>query len=229
MDKKIILAILAFSALALVIGLLIPGGESGPSQNQPSQTLPWQIEPTSDGSIRVFGLTLGQSTLHDAEQQLRSAASVNLFAEPEQPPIVEAYFDKITAGGLSARMVLVIGVPPEPLRTMYERGARISTLGSGARKVTLTDEDLISVRNYPIASITYVPRTRLQPQWIHQRFGEPARRLTETGGETTHWLYPDKGLDVALDNKGHAILQYVVPAQFSRLQAPLADQSHPLP
>jgi hypothetical protein len=224
MDKKIIIAILAFSALALVIGLLIPGGD-----HQPSHTLPWQIEPTSDGSIRVFGLTLGQSTLHDAEQQLRSAATVNLFAAPEQPPIVEAYFDKITLGGLSARMVLVIGVPPEPLRTLYERGARISTLGSGARKVSLTDQDLILVRNYPIDAITYGPRTRLQPQWIHQRFGEPKRRLTENDGNTTHWLYPDKGLDVALDNKGHAILQYVAPAQFSRLQAPLADNGNRLP
>jgi hypothetical protein len=229
MDKKIILAILAFSALALVIGLLIPGGESGPSQNQPSQTLPWQIEPTSDGSIRVFGLTLGQSTLHDAEQQLRSAASVNLFAEPEQPPIVEAYFDKITAGGLSARMVLVIGVPPEPLSTMYERGARISTLGSGARKVALSDGDLALVRALPIASITYVPRVRLQPEVILQRFGEPAQRITEIDGYTTHWLYPDKGLDVALDEKGHAILQYVAPAQFSRLLVPLADHGYSLP
>jgi hypothetical protein len=126
-------------------------------------------------------------------------------------------------------MVLVIGVPPEPLRTLFERGERISTLGSGARKVSLTDEDLILVRNYPIASITYGPRTRLQPQWIRQRFGEPAQRLTEIDSNTTHWLYPDKGLDVALDDKGHAILQYVVPAQFSRLQAPLADHGHPLP
>jgi len=216
MDKKIIIAVVVLSALALIIGILIPGGEV-----PQKQILPWQIEHTPEGSIRVFGLVLSQSTLQEAEQQFRSAANISLFAAPDKPPVVEAYFDKVTLGGLSAQMVIEIEVSTEALQSMFAHGERISTLGSGARKVTLSDQDLLLVRGLPIASITYVPRVRLQPEVIFQRFGEPSQRFTETDGHTTHWLYPDKGLDVAVDNKGHTILQYVAPVHFSRLQNPL--------
>ena len=216
MDKKIIIAVVALSVVALFIGMLIPGGDA-----PQKQTLPWQIEHTSGGSTRVFGLVLGQSTLQDAEQQLRSAAEVSLFAAPNKPPVVEAYFEKVMLGGLSAQMVMEIDVPTEPLQSMFEQGERISTLGSGARKVTLTDDDLTLVRELPIASITYVPRIRLQPEVILKRFGEPTQRHMETEGHTTHWLYPDKGLDVAVDENGHAVLQYVAPTNFSRLQKTL--------
>ncbi|WP_455211148.1 hypothetical protein [Kaarinaea lacus] len=216
MDKKIIIAVVISSALALFIGILIPGGD----QTQ-KQILPWQIELTPEGSTRVFGLVLGHSTLLEAEQQWRTIAKVSLFAAPDNPPVIEAYFDKVTLGGLSAQMVLEIDIPAEQLQIMFARGERISTLGSGARKVALTDQDLALVRGSRITSITYVPRTRLQADVIQKRFGEPAQRLEESGSSTTHWLYPDKGLDVAVDDNGHAVLQYVAPAQFSRLQKPL--------
>ena len=90
MDKKIIASILVFSALALVIGTLIPGGDA-----RYEQTLPWQIETTTDGATRVFGLVLGKTTVQSAEQLLRSPAKINLFAAPEKPHVVEAYFDHI--------------------------------------------------------------------------------------------------------------------------------------
>ncbi len=224
MDKQIIIAIVALSMLALVIGILIPGGEV-----PQKQTLPWQIEHTSSGSTRVFGLVMGQSTLQEAERQLSAAAKISLFTVPDKPPVLEAYFDNVTLSGLSAKMVMEIDIPAESLQSMFVRGERISTLGSGARKVTLTDQDLTLVSKLPIASITYVPRTRLQPDIIQKRFGEPAQRIAETESNTTHWLYPDKGLDVAVDDKGHAVLQYVAPSRFSRLREPLIEGDKPSP
>ena len=216
MDKKIIIAVVGLSVVALFIGILIPGGDE-----PQKQILPWQIELTPEGSTRVFGLVLGQSTLQEAEQQWRTTAKISLFAAPDHPPVVEAYFDKVTLGGLSAQVVIEIDAPAEQMQTMFARGERISTLGSGARKVTLSDRDLTLLRAMPIASITYVPRTRLQLDVIQKRFGEPAQRFVETDNDTTHWLYPDKGLDVAVDDNGQAVLQYVSPVQFSRLRRPL--------
>ena len=49
MDKKIIASILVFSALALVIGTLIPGGDA-----RYEQTLPWQIETTKAPQVYVI-------------------------------------------------------------------------------------------------------------------------------------------------------------------------------
>jgi hypothetical protein len=218
MDKKFIIAILAFAVLALGVGLLIPGGNT-----QQTQTLPWQIEHTQDGATSVFGLTLGQTTLQQAEQHLRSAAKIHVIDAADKSPVIEAYFDNITSAGLSAQMVMEIDVPGKQIQTMLERGERISTLASGARKVSLSDDDLALVRRSPIASITYLPRIRLQPDLIQKRFGEPVERIVEFGSNTEHWLYPDLGLDVALDDQGHAVLQYVVPARFSRLRQPLAQ------
>jgi hypothetical protein len=216
MDKKFIVTISAFAFLALAIGLLIPGGDT-----QKTQTLPWQIEHTADGTTRVFGLTLGQTTLQQAEQRLRSAAKISVIAAVDKPPVIEAYFDNTSSAGLSARMVMEIDVPGQQIQTMLEHGERISTLASGARKVSLGDDDLATVRRSPINSITYLPRIRLQPDLIRQRFGEPSQRIVEPGGDITHWLYPDLGLDIALHDTGRAVLQYVTPSRFSELRRPL--------
>ena len=216
MDSKIIAGILGFSVLALIVGILIPGGEL-----TQSQTLPWQIEHTADGSTRVFGLILGTSTLQDAEHKLQAAAEINLFDSPDKPRVVEAYFDKISLGGLSAKMIIEIEVSPGHMQAIFERGIRIATLGNGTRKVTLQDNDLALARNSPIISIAYLPRARLEQDLIYKRFGEPAQRITEAESNTTHWLYPQLGLDVALDADGSAVLQYVAPAEFARLTQPL--------
>ena len=43
-----------------------------------------------------------------------------------------------------------------------------------------------------------------------------------------HFLYPDKGLDLVLDSKGKEVLQYVAPADFARLRAPLGKLAGPV-
>ncbi len=216
MDKKIITAILLFGAVVLGIGIILPGGNP-----QQTQVLPWQIETTVEGSIRVFGLRLGQSTVEQAEQRLRATAKISLFAPPRQTPVVEAYFDQINLGGLSANMVMEIAVPDNQWQTLLEQGERISTLAGDTHKVTLKDEDLNRVRRWPIASITYLPRVQLQAEVIRNRFGEPAQRIRETDSTTEHFLYPQLGLDVGLDEQGNAVFQYVAPSEFARLRQPL--------
>ena len=219
MDIKIIVGIVILSILVFVIGVFIPGGEV-----QQEQSLPWQIETTADGASRVFGITLGSSTLREAEGQLQDVAEVSLFTSDSQQHIVEAYFDKVSLGGLSARVVLVMDVHESELQVMYQRGTRISTLGSGANKVTLTDNDLSKVMQAPIASLTYLPRITLEETLLVKRFGEPVERIVEVETNTVHWLYPDFGLDIARDEKGHAVFQYVRPDRFASVIAPLRNR-----
>ena len=66
MAKKIIFGILVLGVFVISVNFLIPVSveKEGDAINQPAaQFLPWHIEPTAQGSIRVFGLTLGESTL----------------------------------------------------------------------------------------------------------------------------------------------------------------------
>ena len=220
MDIKIIAGVLVLAVAALVLGVMIPGGD-----DKPTHTFPWQISHTADGGTQVFGLTLGQSTLHQAELVFQSESELSLFepAAGKGQRVVEAYFDKVNLGGLSARVVVVMAVSPEQLQAMFERGARISTLGDGSRKVTLNAQDVIHVRNTPIYSITYLPRIRLENALLEKRFGQPEQVITEKETNTRHWLYPKWGLDIALDENNNAVLQYVAPAQFEHLIKPLGQ------
>jgi len=218
MDKKIISGVLIFALIALAIGLMIPGQDQAPTQ-----TFPWQIEVTENGATRVFGLTLGESSLKQAEQIFKARAEISLFdpADDRQQQIIEAYFDTVTLGGLSARIIMVIDVIPGQLQKFYQRGTRISSLGDGSHKVSLHAEDVIQVRNMSIASMTYLSRIRLDSTLLEQRFGKPEQVIIEKASNTTHWLYPDKGLDVALSKEGNGVLQYVPPTRFSQLIEPL--------
>jgi hypothetical protein len=218
MDKKIIFGVALFAMLALAVGLIIPGGNQ-----QRVQTFPWQIEVMQNGATRVFGLSLGESSLQQAEQVFGSITELSLFepAPGKGQRVVEAYFDKVNLGGLSAKVVAVVAFTPEQLKTIFERGSRISTLGDGSRKVSLSTQDLVQARNTPIETITYLPGVRLDDALLEKRFGRPEQIITEKESATRHWLYPRLGLDIAVDEKNKAVLQYIAPAKFSELVRPL--------
>jgi hypothetical protein len=225
MERYIFLGVLLFSLLAVAIGIMVPGNTRQSTQPE-AVYLPWQIETTASGSIRVLGLELGHSTLAEAQQRFREPYEVSLFARDGGERVVEAYFDSITLSGLRARVVLVMALTPEQLDGLYERGVRIATLGSGSRKVTLAADDLQWLAAMPIATLTYIPKSDLSAELVAARFGLPAERIREQGGDSgvEHWLYPQLGLDVALHEKGKEVLQYVQPAHFELLRRPLFEQ-----
>ena len=141
---------------------------------------------------------------------------------------MEAYFDQVDLAGLTAKMVLSFDLPQDDLKDMYQRGLRISALGSGSHKVTLHPDDRERVRRAPISSITYLPRTHLDEALIVKRFGEPAQRILEPENNVVHFLYPRLGLDVAVSETEKEVLQYLPPEMFPRLMTPLLEQSETL-
>jgi len=218
MKNKVFLSVLLGGLVLVLIGVLMPAPDS-----DRGQFLPWQIEHTPQGGTRVFGVTLGETSLNEAERILKSSAEVTLFVTPEEEYRVEAYFDKVVLGGFASKMVMVIQLPPAEAEAMFLRGVRISTLGSGTNKVTLSSEDMRRVYTLPIISLAYLTRATLDDELLLKRFGEPAERITEPENGTVHWLYPKLGLDVALDKKGKAVMQYVLPADFDVLLKPLRE------
>lgn len=216
MGRHTFWGVLLFTLIALAIALLLPGRSVDKVAN-----LPWQIEQTAGGSIRVFGIELGHTTVGDVELLVGEPAEVSLFDRGNEQRVVEAYFDNVDFSGLRARMVLVVALGKEELQAMYTRGARIANLGSGTRKVTLTKEDLSKVRATAVNTITYIPRINLDAAMIEKRFGKPAQRIHEKESGIEHWLYPEVGLDIALDAEGKEVLQYVAPKRFDELLKPL--------
>ncbi len=216
MDRSTILAILGLTSIALIIAILAPGGKTP----DPNPKLPWLIEIDPSGSSRVFGLTLGKSTLSHARSTLGSEGTANIFVSPNDKISLEAYFNRLYISGIKADMVLSLSLRPETLNAMYKRGIRISQLGGGSKKVTLAPEDMATVATAVIELITYLPAAKLDQELISNRFGKPHSVIREKSG-IEHWLYPERGLDIALNPEGKEVFQYVNPARFNQVMEPL--------
>lgn len=215
-------SILGISLLAVLAAIYFPADKK-PTPVK-TQTLPWQIETTTEGSIRVFDLLLEQSTVNDAIHRFKESAEVSLFVSPEGVRVIEVYFNNTSLAGLRAKLVLSVAINKDEVAAIYDRGTRISTLGDGSRKVTLHPDDLARIKQSAIASITYLPKTKLDTELLQARFGEPTRRIRETKNNTLHWLYPIQGLDIAQDEDGRTVIQYLPPRRFEEIIDPLTTQ-----
>ncbi|MDH5765158.1 MAG: hypothetical protein OEZ38_04000 [Gammaproteobacteria bacterium] len=213
------LKVLAFSILAVIAGVLV----TTLMEPAPSLGFPWQVEQQPDGSTQIFKIQLGHTTLGEAEKLFQNTATLTLFSPPGSDPVVEAYFNELFIGGLKAKMVLTFDIEQQAIAAMYERGIRISTLGSGTRKVTLHSDDEAMMRQQVINSMTYLPSINLQAGLIEKRFGEPTEKLIDAEGGAEHWLYPDTGVDIALHAEQKEVIQYVLPADFDKIKQPLLE------
>lgn len=217
MDRKNFIGVLVVVIIVMAIALSIPGRE-----HDKSKDLPWLITPTETGLIKVFGLTIGHSTLKQTENKFQEPAEVSLFERGEDKHrVVEAYFDRVLLASIKAQVIVVMDVPEQELERFYKGGTRIAKMGDGGRKVTLNSADLELLYQMPIRSMTYLPKAKLAGELITQRFGEPQQKIDEKKAEATHWLYPDKGLDILLNESGKAVFQYLPPKNFSEIMEPL--------
>jgi hypothetical protein len=218
---KIAGGVLALLVALLAAPLLFPVKQEAPP---PEINMPWQIELPGPGQMRVFGLTLGgktASTLADAQQQFPATPSrLALLAPMDFPLALEAYFDNISLGTLTGKLVVSIDLPQTELEAIRSRAPKTEFMASGTRIYALSADDRARVTALPLTGINLIPSASLDEAIILQRFGKPAERIRQ--GETLeHFLYPEKGLDVVLDSQGKEVLQYVAPSQFGRLREPL--------
>jgi hypothetical protein len=216
MGRYTFVSVLLFTVLAVAVGVFVLPGKKAEDVH-----LPWQMSVTPDGNLRVLGVEVGASTLNEAEHAFKEPAEVSLFVKDSGEKAVEAYFNSVDISGLRARIVIVMDVDNATMQGMFERGVRVANMGGGRHKATLSDEDLSRLKQMPIASLTYIPKIDLNAELVQQRFGQPAERIAEPEGKVEHWLYPEKGLDIALDEEGDEVLQYVPPRDFDQISVPL--------
>lgn len=219
MDRKILLSVLTATLLGFVaILLLMPD-----RVDDGVERLPWQVKQDAQGRTLVFGFILGETTLAEVRQVLGEEGEINLFNNPgaPEPLSVETFFEQIELKRLRANFVMTLAAEQATLAGMFDRGLRISQLESGSKKVKLRPEDAETLVSMPIRHISYLPKVRLDDTLIEQRFGLPTQRVTEAKTGAIHWLYPERGFDIGRDPKGHAVIQYVNPADFDAVMQPL--------
>lgn len=220
-------------ATSLALGTLIVVGHDLLSPHDAAQTstkagLPWQVEILPNGASKVMGLTLGSahapastaSTLGDAQQQWPEAMQIAIIAAPGEDGLLEAFVDPASAGFITGKVVLTAQLPSAEIRAMRERAIKSEFMESTTRKYTLAPADLQTALKAPITALSFIPQANLDADTVTARFGQPAQRV-RSNGHLEHFLYPAKGLDLALDSQGKELLQYVAPADFDRLRQPL--------
>jgi hypothetical protein len=216
---KLIAAIIALTAAAILAPLLfVMVGDAPPAA--PPEGLPWQIDVLPDGGTQVFGLAPGASTIGDARQRFGPNMQLAIVAAPGQPGSLEAYFESVSMGFVTGKLILTAEMDAATVARMRERAAKAEFMESTTRRYTLAAGDVAPALAAAIRAITFIPSANLDADVILERFGTPAERV-RSNEHIEHFLYPGRGLDLALDGKGKEVLQYVAPREFERLREPL--------
>lgn len=185
--------------------------------------LPWQIERRPDGSSLVFGLDLGHGTLAQAARRWpEEPLQLALVRDAQAGLTLEGHVERVNAGFVQGKLVLTGRADAATLHAWAERATARAPQPSGTWRLTLTPDDHAAALDAPIAGLVFLPAARFDESTATERFGPPTERLATQDG-TVHLLYPGQGVVIALDPQGRArpVLQYVAPAAFERLRAPL--------
>ena len=182
--------------------------------------LPWQVDILPDGSTRVFGLNIGVSHLADVlgihgDDDMELA----VIAASDEVGSLEMYYGHYRAGLISGKLIVQTNASEENIKSWRERAAKFDYMASGqAKKYILSEGDLKLALNEKVTGQTFIPSSNLDEEIILLRFGEPIERVQLQNA--MHYLYPNKGLDIALFEDAKEVLQYVSPNTFESGRLP---------
>ncbi len=225
----LVIAALGLSTLIVVGGDVVKGYDT--QTNAPSGAevgTPWQVDLVAEGRSRVAGLVLalpgkpqpGDGTLADAMRLWSDKIEVAVVATPDEIGSLEAFVDPAMLGFVAGKLVLSLQMDPLRIADFKRRAAKVAFMESTTRKFLLSAEDLAQTQSAPVVAAAFVPQAQLDADTVIGRFGQPAQRLPGAAG-SEHLLYPAKGVDVVISPKGRELIQYVAPARFEELRAPL--------
>ncbi|WP_417499182.1 lytic murein transglycosylase [Methylophaga sp.] len=179
---------------------------------QPPASKPWEVTVMPDNNVKVFGIHLGKTDYKTAQQALRVFGKTAIFTDPDNKATVEAYFDSVNLGGLSAKMVLNLDVDEDKIADILERASAGKLQPSGAHQHELAEEDKQFLLSSPVAAITYIPSVRLDEEMIQERFGAPDSTNTGLPDDERNadiiWLYQKLNLTVIFSSNNKTLLIY---------------------
>ena len=181
-----------------------------PSKQAPAP-MPWETMIMADGNTQVFGIHLGKTTFRQAQSIFKVYGKTAIFSQSEHEATIEAYFESVNLGGLSAKIVLNLIVTDQPIQAMLKRAQDARLQPSGARRYALHSDDHARLLDSPIIAITYIPSVRLDEKMISDRFGK-ADNIQQPAQQAniSIWHYPRIGLTVTFNTDEKTVLQYQV-------------------
>lgn len=215
--KKFLLTIAFVALIAVAYIGLKPRAQYLANENT---SLPWEITLPGNGLSQVFGIDIGLSTLAETALLLGEDHEIAIISDSEDNSALELYAAHYQSGPLSAKLIIGFATEDAMLLAMKERADHKEYMPSGSRKFLLSEEDLHTAQGVIVRSVSFIPGARLNEEIINSRFGMPSQ-VIQTSETESHYLYPEKGLDIVLNTNAKDRLQYVAPRDFDLLLAPL--------
>jgi len=166
----------------------------------------------SHGHLHVLGITLGETTLRQAETILQSKSDVALYIYPQEHPKagmkLEAFFPAIAD---HTKVILLLDVPPERLRKVESEATIPHLYPNGIARMNLSATDSISISNATVLELTLIPNLAVSPEALKARFGEPDHIL-HLENELDQYSYGSIRLEATLSKDEPPTLHFSNPA-----------------
>ena len=190
---------LIFLMIGTALMIMVMGDKQIPSD---INTTPWDISIINNHNVRVFGITLGKTTIQDANQILTSFPETRLINDGSQTILVAVY-DELIIGGFVASIELSYALAAESLKQLESKADFAADKDYG-----LLDKDTeMLLLSSVVNGLIYRPSIDYDMDAILQRFGQPGTetKLTDT---LTRLEYPDMGLEIMIDTEGSDYFKY---------------------
>lgn len=185
-----------------------------------TQNYPWDISVNTQGHLKVFGLIIDESSIIDSKNLLNANPKLALLQSKDKSLALELDLGEHSFGLITGRLLANIDISEEHKQRLKKNNVKFTGFESGSAKMSLDHEDAIELLTYPLNGFTFIPYGAFDEQKVLKFFGTPEQRIKEN--ETMeHFLYPEKGLSIIVDQSGKEVFQYVSPKNFSRLKSPL--------
>ena len=184
---------LLFLMIGTALLILVIGGN--PTEDQPAYT-PWNINILDNNKIRVFGVTLGKTTIQDANQIFASFPETRLIDNNGKLQLL-AIYQQLQFGGLIADIELNYDLDDSTLQKLKDS----AIIAPKSEHLNLPENVEISLLNTAIANLIYKPSIDYEIDIILQRFGTPEseQKISEN---STLWTYTESGLEIIINDTG---------------------------
>ncbi|HKI62379.1 MAG TPA: hypothetical protein VKA31_08805 [Mariprofundaceae bacterium] len=128
----------------------------------------------SQGHLHVLGVTLGVTTLREAETILQSKSDVALYIYPQEHPKagmkLEAFFPSIAD---HTKVILLLAAGPDRLKKIESDATVPHLYPNGVARMNLAAADAIGINNATVQELTLIPNLAVSAETLKARFGEP--------------------------------------------------------
>jgi len=163
------------------------------------------------GHVHVLGVTLGETTLRQAENMLQSRSDIALYIYPEGHPAagmtLEAFFPSIAD---HSKIILLLDADIPLLHAIEERASVPHLYPNAVARMNLSPADTQLAQQLVVKELTLIPSVEVDLKSIRARFGQPEQEVSPEEG-SLRLKYPAAGLTVTLSKDDATRLHFANP------------------